>query len=118
MSFAEIEKRILAKAEQEAVKTSQETQVEIKKLAKLHAEEMQEVKAQILKEAKAKAEAEKRSILVPARLDARKALLEEKQNIIGKIYAEIKKEKKLSGPETTKLREQTEIKAAEILFGA
>lgn len=117
MSIQEIEKRILQEAEAEAAKVRKEGKAEIQKLAKFHTEKAQEVKAGLAEEARLKAEEIKRSYLVPARLKARKSVLEEKQKILKGIYDDIQKEKKLSVAELAKLREDSEVKAAQILFG-
>ncbi|MEE8637459.1 MAG: hypothetical protein V3T21_00245 [Candidatus Margulisiibacteriota bacterium] len=118
MSIQEIEKRIIKEAEAEASKIKKDAQEKIQQLEKVHAQKKEEIRAGLTREAQHKAEEVKKSYLVPARLKARKALLEEKQKILGKIYNEIKREKKLSAAEIGKIREESEIKAAHILFGA
>lgn len=117
MSIQEIEKRIIEEAKDEASKIIKEAEGSLHQLKKVHEQKKTELKAEIMKEAKRKATEVKRSYLVPARLKAKKTLLEEKQKILGKIYSEIKKEKKLSTAEINKIREETEVKAANILFG-
>lgn len=117
MSIEEIEKRIIAEAEAEASKIRKEAEAKIEQLKVVHAKQKEEIKAEIMREANRKAEEIKRLYLVPARLKAKKAALEEKQKILGEIYREIQKEKKLSAAEISKIREETEVKAAEILFG-
>lgn len=117
MSIQEIEKSIIEEAKDEASKIEKEAERSIQQLEKVHEQKKTELKAAILKEAMRKATEVKRSYLVPARLKAKKALLEEKQKILGKIYHEIKKNKKLSAAEISKLREETEVKAGSVLFG-
>jgi vacuolar-type H+-ATPase subunit E/Vma4 len=117
MSIWEIEKRIMEKAAAEAENMKAECEHSVEQLEKVHAEKKEEVKSEILEGAKRKAEVAERSHLVPARLAARKALLEEKQKVLSGIYKEIKKGKKLSPAEMGRIREQTEVKAAGILFG-
>ncbi|MFH1347795.1 MAG: hypothetical protein ABIH22_03805 [Candidatus Margulisiibacteriota bacterium] len=117
MSILEIEKKILEDAREEAARIKKESQDAIRQLEKTHTKKRAEIKTDSARQNDTRAEDVKRSIVVPARLEARKALLEEKQNIIGKIYNEIKKEKKLSPAEIAKIREETEVKAAKILFG-
>jgi len=117
MSIQEIEKSILKEAKDEASKIIKEAEISIQQLKKVHEQKKAELKAEIMKEAARKAAEVKRSYLVPARLKAKKGLLEEKQKTLGKIYSEIKKEKKLSTAEANKIREETEVKAANILFG-
>jgi vacuolar-type H+-ATPase subunit E/Vma4 len=117
MSILEIEKRIIEEAEAEAARLRKGSEAKIRDLGKLHAQKLAEVREQSLRQAQRQAAAVKRSQVVPARLTARKALLAEKQKILSKIYAEIKKVKKLSDAEVGKLREDSEVKAASILFG-
>ena len=116
MSIQEIERRIIAEAEAEASKIKREAEVKIQQLERGHAQKKEEVKNELMREAQRKAEEVKKSYLIPARLKARKALLEEKQKILGEIYNEIKNEKKLSAAEISRIREETEVKAAHILF--
>jgi len=117
MGIKEIENKLAEEALAKASEIEQESQAELAKLKKFHEEQKQALKAQILNLAQAQAESISRSILVPARIKAKKALLETKQNIISSIYAEIQKEKKLSPADLENLRERTEIKAAQILYG-
>lgn len=118
MSIQEIEKRITEDAEAEASKIKNEAESDLQRFEKAHAQTKEEAREEIMRESRQKAEDAKRSLLVPARLKARKAILEEKQNILKEIYAEIQKEKDLSAAEMAKIREETEIAAANILFGA
>lgn len=117
MSIQEIEKRIIKEAEAEASKIKKEAEEKIRQLEKVHAQKKEEIRAGLMRKAQRKAEELKKSYLVPARLKARKDLLEEKQRILSNIYNEIKKEKRLSAAEIGKVREESEIKAAHILFG-
>ena len=117
MSITEIEKSILQEARMEASRIKLEAESEIRRLDKFHAEKKEEVKGAILKEAQRRAEEAARSHIVPARLKAKRALLQEKQRLLEKIYAEIKKNKKLNDAEIGKLREESEVKAAAKLFG-
>jgi V/A-type H+-transporting ATPase subunit E len=116
MSIHEIEKKILEDAQEEAARINKESQAAIQRLDKTHAEKRVELKSASARQSNNHAEDIKRSIIVPARLEARKALLEAKQKILGKIYAEVKKEKKLSEAELAKIREETEVQAAQVLF--
>ncbi len=117
MSITEIEKSILEEARAEASRIKLEAGNDVRQLEKFHAEKKKEVKSTILKEAQRRAEEVKRSYIVPARLKAKKAVLEEKQRILGQVYEEIRKSRKLSEAEIVKLREETEVKAAAVLFG-
>jgi V/A-type H+-transporting ATPase subunit E len=117
MSIQEIEKRITEDAQAEASKILKEAEADLRQFEKAHSQKKEEVRAEILRESRSKAEDAKRAHLVPARLKARKAVLEEKQKILKEIYAEIQKEKNLSAAEIAKVREETEVAAANILFG-
>ncbi|MFH1684036.1 MAG: hypothetical protein ABIA67_04055 [Candidatus Margulisiibacteriota bacterium] len=116
MSIHEIEKKIVEDALAAAAKTNKESQEAIRRLDKTHAEKKAEIKTASARQSNNHAEDVARSIVVPARLEARKALLEEKQTILGKIYSVVKKEKKLSTAELAKVREETEVQAARVLF--
>ncbi|MFH1826100.1 MAG: hypothetical protein ABH823_02260 [bacterium] len=117
MTIQDIEKKIISSAEAEAEKIKAEAQAQVQDLEKIHQATTAELKAERLAAARQKAEGVKRAILVPARLAAKKALLEEKQQIMKTLYAEIKKDKKLSNAELIKLREDSEVKVANILYG-
>ncbi|MBU0672685.1 MAG: conserved oligomeric Golgi complex subunit 6, partial [Candidatus Margulisbacteria bacterium] len=113
----EIEKKILQDAGAEANKIKQESEQMIRKLNQSQEQKMTELRAAGERETALRVEEAKRAILVPARLNTRKALLEEKQKILGSIYNEIQKEKKLSPAEIARIREETEVEAAQVLFG-
>lgn len=117
MSIKEIEKRIIEEANAAAAALKKEGDENLAQLGKVQAEQKAELKAGIIEAARRKAEEVKRALVVPARMAAKNALLEEKQKILGSIYKEIKREKKLSGAELVKLREDSEVKAAKILYG-
>ena len=81
MSIKEIEKRIIKDVEAEAVKIKDEAKSSVQQLEKIHLRKSEEIRAELSAGAKRKAEEVKRSYLVPARLKAKKSLLEEKQKI-------------------------------------
>ena len=116
MSIQEIEKRIIEEAESQALKIKRECEKKIQELEEINQRETEETKAKILEESLQKAQDVKRAHLVPARLKARKAVLEEKQRFLSDIYNEIQREKKLSAAEIKKIREETEVNASQILF--
>ncbi|MBU1026656.1 MAG: hypothetical protein KKA31_02885 [Candidatus Margulisbacteria bacterium] len=118
MSIQEIEKRIIAEAEVEAAKIKKETGASIHQLEKAQAARNKDIEAEMNKTTQLKAEEIKRSILVPARLKAKRVMLKAKQDVLSEIYKDIQKAKKLSAAELNKLREDSEVRAAEILFGA
>lgn len=117
MSIKEIENRIIKEAETGASKINDTSEKNLQQIEKVHSRNKSELAAKIMRDATLKAEETKRSYLVPARLKAKKAILEEKQRILGQIYTDVQREKKLSNPEISKLREESEVLAAKILFG-
>lgn len=116
MGIKEIEEKLLAEAQAKAGEIENASGAELEKLKKSREEQNRGTREKMLDAARMQAESVKRSILVPARIKAKKALLEAKQKILGGIYAEIGKEKYLTPAELEALREKTEIKAAQILF--
>ncbi|MGB9612770.1 MAG: V-type ATP synthase subunit E family protein [Candidatus Margulisiibacteriota bacterium] len=107
MGLAEIEKRILFEAEAEAhriKKSAEELAEEIKAKGRLQAEELRQ---QILGEFQKKAEEEKKAIVIPAKLWAKKRILQEKHHILDEVFAKVPKE----------IREEKEIEVAKILYG-
>lgn len=116
MSIKEIEQKIIEQAEAEAKKIEQENNSAIKELEKTHAQKKAALAEENKLESEQKAAAVKRAVLVPARLKAKKELLEAKQSIVAQIYSEAKKSKGLTEAEANKLREETEVKTAQILF--
>jgi vacuolar-type H+-ATPase subunit E/Vma4 len=116
MPIQEIEKRILEEAQAQALKINQETEKKVAQIEAAGLRKMEETKAKILEEARSKAEEVKRHHLVPARLKARKEILEEKQKFLSDLYNEIQREKKLSSAEIAGIREESEVKASMILF--
>lgn len=117
MSIKEIEKKIIGQAETEAAKIKQQVEAEIKQLESVLEQEVAKIKSTSLRLAQQKAESLKLSIIVPARLQAKKDLLVEKQRIITDIYSEVQTEKKLSTAELEQIREKTEVKVGQVLFG-
>ena len=107
MGFADIEKKILDSAQAEAQKILKEAQAqaaEILSQGKLNAQNRYD---ELVKEAHKKADDIKRSLLIPARLEAKKELLSVKQEIMDEVFKGIPQ----------KIREEKEIEVAEILYG-
>ncbi len=117
MAIQDIENKIIEEANKRAAEIEAENKKEMEKLNKFHQKEKQALQDKILREAERKAQNAQRSILVPARMTASKTILEEKQKIISQVYDQVQKEKKLAKADLEKLRELTEIKAAQILYG-
>ncbi|OGC25024.1 hypothetical protein A2291_01755 [candidate division WOR-1 bacterium RIFOXYB2_FULL_42_35] len=117
MSINEIEQKILEQAKAEAKKIEQENSAAIKVLEAAQTQKTAVLKQQAKLAAEQKIAAVKMAVLVPARLKAKKNILEEKQAIITRIYAEMGTEKNLTKPEINRLREETEIAVAQVLFG-
>jgi vacuolar-type H+-ATPase subunit E/Vma4 len=116
MPIQEIEKRILEEAQAKALKINQEADKKIKQIEEAGLRKIEETKAKILDEARNQAEEVKRYHLVPARLKARKEILEEKQKYLSDLYNEIQREKKLSAADINRIRDESEVKASMILF--
>ncbi|MCX5751743.1 MAG: hypothetical protein NT099_08810 [Candidatus Saganbacteria bacterium] len=117
MSIKEIENRIVEEAEKEAAGIRSAGEKEIQALLKAYASKKETLRQKTKNDREKRTEEIQRSHLVPARLGAKKELLEAKQKLLGQIYAEIQKEKKLSQAEAHQLREATEVKAVQIMFG-
>jgi len=107
MSFAEIEKRIINEAEAEAEKIRKTAEEEAAEIETKGKEKAEKLRRQILAEAQKKAEEEEKAILVPARLAARKRLLEEKHKILNEVFSRLSPE----------VREKKEIEVAGFLYG-
>lgn len=89
MGIQDIEKRILDEAQGKAKKIKDEGEAGVASIlreGKLHSQELQ---VELLNQAKAKAEERRRSILVPARLEIKRAILTKKQEKIQAIYNEV-----------------------------
>lgn len=107
MGFADIEKKILDSAQAEAQRILKEAKAQAAELlsqGKLNAQNRYD---ELIKEAHKKAEDLKRSLLTPARLEAKKELLSAKQEILDTVFKGIPQ----------KIREEKEIGVAEILYG-
>jgi len=117
MGIQEIEAQILEDAQAQAGQIKKEADKTIQDIEKVHAQKKAALISQISRETEQKSQAMERSILVPARLKAKKSILEEKQKIITQVYAEIGKAKNLSKAELEMIREKSEVKVASILYG-
>jgi len=116
MSIDEIENRILAEAKAEEEKIKAEAETAVRQMESVHTSRLESLKQELAERARKKAEGLQRSILVPARQNARRGILEAKQNILDQLYLEIKKRKNLPELEIKRVRENTEVRAAQILF--
>lgn len=107
MALEEIIKKISEESTLESEKIINKAESEAKKLILEAKEEAEAMKKEILKTAHKKAEGVKRSILTPARLEAKKMVLEEKNRILDEVFKGMPKEK----------REKNEIKVAKFIYG-
>lgn len=107
MGIAEIQKQILEEAGAEAEKIRQKTEAEVKIIEEQGRQAAKGKKAEILAQARRLAEEKTRSILTPARLQAKKMVLEEKHRLLDEVF-------KGAGAE---VKEANLIKAAEFLYG-
>jgi len=107
MGIAEIENRIVAEARAEAEIIKKSADQEVAGVEAETGTKIELLRRQVLEEAKNIAEAEKKAILVPARLAAKKRLLEEKHKLLKEVFAGLP-------PET---RENKEIEVVKFLYG-
>ena len=118
MSIVEIENKIIEEAQAQAQKIKADCDQQIAQLENEHAQKKAKLKTKLLEKTKRLEEDAIRAQLVPARLKARREKLLEKQKFLTGIYNQIKQKENLSEAETTRLRESTEVAAAQVLFGA
>jgi V/A-type H+-transporting ATPase subunit E len=116
MSIKEIENRIIEEAQKEAAQIKASGEKELQALLKVYAAKKEELRQKNKEEREKRGEEIQRSHLVPARLKAKKELLEAKQKVLSQIYAEIQKEKRFTSAELNQLREATEVRAVALLF--
>ena len=107
MGIAEIEKEILKEAEAEADKIRRQAKGEASRIEAEAHHKANQLRQKMLAEAELKAEEVKTSILVPARLESKKKLLEEKHRLLESVFAGL--------PE--KVREEREAEVIKILYG-
>lgn len=107
MGLAEIENKIQQEAKAEAERINRAGEEEASRIEFEARQKAQALQEQIIAEAKQRAEEIKKEIVVPARLLAKSKLLEEKQKILAKIFAEF----------SPAVREKKEIEVAKLLYG-
>ncbi|KAF0135115.1 MAG: V-type H+-transporting ATPase subunit E [Candidatus Saganbacteria bacterium] len=107
MGIAEIKAKILEEAEIEAKQILEKAEAGAREIEREAKEKAEIITAKMLEEGKKKAEAFKRSIITPVRLEAKKKLLEEKHKILDTVFS--------GAPAETK--EKYFIEAAKILYG-
>lgn len=106
MGINEIEKKILEEAEQEAFNIKKEAKAKALQIAKEFKSKAEAQYKDIVNNAKIKAEGLKKSILVPARLEARKNILKAKHELLDQVFHGI----------SSKKREENLEKTANFLF--
>lgn len=107
MGLAEIENKILEEAETEAKKIREQAAEESAQIGNEAKSKAESLRRQIITEAKKKAEEETKAILVPARLAAKKNILQEKHKILGEVFSGL--------PQN--IREEKEIEVANYIYG-
>jgi len=107
MGIAEIQKQIIEEAEAEAEKLRQKAEVEVQIIAEQGHHAASQKKVEVLAQARRMAEERTRSILTPARLMAKKMVLEEKHHLLDEVFKGA----------SVEVREAHLIKAAEFLYG-
>ncbi len=94
MGIQDIENRILKEAALEANNITKEAQNKATAIIKQYQAQADEEYNKITKDSHRKAETLKKSILVPARLEAKKALLAAKHKILDEVFKGISPQKK------------------------
>lgn len=107
MGIAEIQKQIIEEAEAEAEKIRQKTETEVKIIEEQGHNAASRKKVEVLAQARRMAEERTRSILTPARLTAKKMVLQEKHRLLDEVFKGASEE----------MKEANLIKAAEFLYG-
>lgn len=107
MGIKDIEDKIISEAEAKALEISRESELAVKKIIEEASTKAAAIKDELLARGKKLADEEKLRIIVPARLEAKKKLLEEKRKILEEVLS--------CFPE--KEREEKEIEVAKILYG-
>jgi len=122
MGIEDIEKKILDEAREESSRIRAEGQRKLSGFQKETLARAEALRAQILEEGKLKAEEKKRSILIPARLEAKKAILNQKRKFIDQVFEEVLKEEIVKIDYSLdafkrRIKEDLESQITEILFG-
>jgi V/A-type H+-transporting ATPase subunit E len=107
MGLAAIEKRILDSAQAEAEQILREAREEAQRIEAGARERSQERYNVLAAEAQHKADGLTRRLLTPERLESKKLILAAKQEIMDSVFKGI----------PAQIREQKEIKVAEVLYG-
>lgn len=107
MSLEALENKILEDAKKEADSIINKAKAEADDLLRDAGTEAQKIKEKLLIEGEKLAEALKRSIITPARLEKKKKILEEKQRILNEVFKDIPVE----------TREKKEIEVAKFIYG-
>jgi vacuolar-type H+-ATPase subunit E/Vma4 len=107
MGLAEIEAKILEEAALEVRKIKRTAAEEVARIRAEAEKEAAKIRSEILQETLKLAEEEKLSRLVPTRLAARRALLEEKHRILNEVFFNC----------STSVKEEREIEVGKLLYG-
>jgi len=107
MGIKEIEEKIISEAEEKAREINKATDQSVAKVLNEALKKASAIKEEFLARGKKLSEEEIRGIVVPARLEAKKRILEEKRKILDSVLSAL--------PE--KEREEKEIEVARILYG-
>jgi len=107
MSIKDIENKIKQDTKAEADKIIAEAKNQAAQIIKEAQNKAAKEKEIILLNGKKEAEIIKRSLITPAKLEAKKKILEEKHNILNQVFKGKSKE----------TREKKEIEVAKVLFG-
>lgn len=106
MGLEEIEKKIIGEAQAVAQKIKAQAEEEVSKIIAAGQKEAEIVRQNILKEAQKKAQEIKNAIIIPARLSAKRKILEEKHKILNEVFADLPDE----------IRTEKEVEVAKFLY--
>lgn len=107
MGLAEIQKRILETAQNEAEEMLTKAKNEAAAIVKEGEQKAQARYDELIEEARQKARLIKQGLLTPARLEAKKLILSEKQKLMDQVFKGV----------DHKVREEKEIEVAKVLYG-
>jgi vacuolar-type H+-ATPase subunit E/Vma4 len=107
MAIQDLKKYILDEAKKEADEMIRAAESEARKIKEEYKKAVEREKEMILREARSKSEEKKRGIVIPARLKAKKDILEAKHKVLDEVFKGVASE----------MREKKEIEVIKALYG-
>ena len=107
MGMTEIKEKILEEARAEADRIRILAEAEADRVTREAMAESEKIRSRLLAEAHKTAAEEKLAQIIPARLEAKRLLLEAKQEMLGQVFSGL----------STEVREANEIEVAKYLYG-